>query len=1096
MTKNKISDNSIQINFPVVGIGASEGGLNALKKLLHNLPKQSGMAYVLVHPAPVIESVLPKMLSEETDIPVYEISDDINLVPDTIYIIPENKILTVYDGKLKLDYHDTGKKNMPIDLFFKSLARVYKGFARGIVLSGSGFDGTKGLKTIKEYGGSTMVQNPESAEFDSMPLSAIRAGAADFVLDIEEIPEQLKNINQAYEKNHAYGEQEPAITDDDVYKHIIRLLKMRTGNDFSHYKQPTIRRRIARRIVITKSSDAGTYLDLLRSDTTEQDALFNDVLIPVSYFFRDSKIFNTLTEAAFPQIVQAKGDNEGIRMWVAGCSTGEEAYSLAIALHEYLKDNNAADIKVQIFASDISEHVIAKARTGIYNHQDIQNIPEHLIKNYFTKIEGVYHINKVIRDRCIFAVHNFIKDPPFARMDLISCRNVIIYLDAFLQKKALNTFHYALRPNGILFLGKSETASSMSALFEPLAKHQKLYTRKNAVDNFVSTGIERQENIVVNKTVTPIKKQSTEPDFYKQANELLFSNYTPAGVIINDSKEIIHFHSDTEPFLFMPPGKPNFNLFKMLREGLAFDVRNALVKVKKSQQKIVKENIAIKGKEYLVTFEIMPLLSSGVENHYLIVFHQVNVTAEDSKRKGHRKGDAERIKELEAELEQMREDIRRVTEDQEISNEELQTANEELLSNSEELQTLNEKLETSAEELQSNNEELLTVNDELMDRQEQLVMARLYSEAIIETIREPLVVLNKEMRIKSANASFYRYFKTAEADVEGKYIFDVFSGQWNIGHFKEQLYRVLPERLKLDNIEIITNLPEVGERAMLLNIRPIINENLGEHMILLAIEDITQVRASNITLKLNNRELEENNKELTSFSYIASHDLQEPLRKIYAFSKLITDDKATSLSNDAAGYLDRILVSTKRMQRLIDDLLHYSQIGKVNEDELEEVDVKHVIEDAAAELKEVIEEKNAEVKIATIPSLNVVPLLVQQLFINLIGNALKYSRNDVRPFIKISYKIATGTEITRLGGNSDVTYCKIIIADNGIGFLPEQSKKIFEPFQRLHSKDKYEGTGIGLAICKKIMMKHKGYITADSVPGTGSTFNIYFPLKH
>jgi len=1095
MAKHNTQNSNSSVNFPVVGIGASAGGLDAFKKLLHNIPLKSGMAYVLVqHLAPDYESLLPEILRRETEIPVHEITDDINLLPNNIYIIPENKKLTVYDGKLKLDPRGEDGKNMSIDLFFNSLAEVHQGFSRGVILSGTGFDGTLGLKTIKERGGSTFVQNPDSAAFDGMPLSAIRAGAADFILEAEEIPAQLQQIDNAYENSHAY-EMEPVKADDDVYKHIIRLLRLRTGNDFSHYKQPTIRRRIARRMVITKSKNPESYLDLLRADKTEQDALFNDILIPVSYFFRDSKIFSNLTESVFPLILQKKSNKDGIRMWVAGCSTGEEAYSLAIALHEYLSDNTA-DIKVQIFASDISEQVISKARTGTYNQQEIQNVPEATLRNYFTKIEGVYHINKEIRDMCVFAVHNFVKDPPFAKMDLISCRNVMIYLDPFLQKKALNTFHYALRQHGILFLGKSETASNVPALFEPLVKNQKIYVRKNSTDNFVSMGVERYENITVGKPQSPNKKHDTEPDFYKQANEILFSQYTPAGVIINEHKEIIHFHANTEPFLFQPPGKPNFNIFKMLREGMAFELRNALVKVKNTQQKIKKENIALKGKDYLITFEVIPLNTSSIETHYLILFHQVFLTQEEKKRGSQRKGDTERIKQLEAELEQMREDIRRVTEDQEASNEELQSANEELLSNSEELQTLNEELETSAEELQSNNEELITVNDELMDRQEQLVVSRMYSEAIIETIREPLIVLNKEMRIKSANASFYRYFKTNETDIEGKNIFDVFSGQWNLNSFKDQLTRVLPDRLKLDDIEIVTHLPDLGERKMLLNIRPIINDNLGEHLILLAIEDITHIRAANITLQQNNRELEENNKELTSFSYIASHDLQEPLRKIYAFTKLVMDDEGTTLSEDAVSYQERILVSTKRMQRLIDDLLHYSHISKVNDEELEETDINHIIEEAATELNDIIIQKNVALKTASIPTLHVVPLLVHQLFLNLLGNAIKYSKTDEQPSIKITYKVVTGNEIKLLGADSTISYCKIIVADNGIGFLQEQSTRIFEPFQRLHAKDKYEGTGIGLAICKKIMIKHKGYITADSTPGEGSAFNLYFPLNN
>ena len=741
-------DHHSTIDFPVVGIGASAGGLDAYKLFLKNIPEKSGMAYVLVqHLAPGHASILPEILTRETQLPVYEITDNINIEPDSIYIIPENQTLTVFDGKLKLTPRDKATKiNMPIDIFFESLAEVYAGFARGVILSGTGFDGTLGLKAIKEAGGVTFVQDPDSAAFEGMPLSAIRAGAADFVLDVKQIPVQLQHIESAYENSHAYAQDDylAGKHDDDFFKHILRILRLRTGNDFSHYKQPTIRRRIARRMVVTQKENPLDYLNFVRNDKTEQDALFNDILIPVSYFFRDTKTFELFFETVFPAILKKKNSiKDTIRVWVAGCSTGEEAYSMAIGLHEFLADKTP-DIKVQLFATDISENVIAKARAGIYGRQEIQNVSETRLKNYFTKIEGAYHINKEIREVCVFAVHSFIKDPPFAKMDIISCRNVLIYLDPFLQKKALNAFHYGLKPHGFLFLGKSETTNQVVNLFEPILKNHKIFARKNTVDTFLPMPPDRFDP-PANKEqqIEQFNKNIIEKSFLKSANELLFSKYTPAGVIINEHKEIVHFHGDTSPFLLQPPGKPNFNILKIIRDSIAFELRTALLKVKTDKESILRENIHIKGKDYLLNLEIIPLENKSEEGHLLILFHKTTPTKKVEGGAAQRKTlQSERIKQLEAEIEQMRDDIRKVTEDQEVANEELQSANEELLSNSEELQTLNEELETSAEELQSNNEELISVNDELMDQHEQLTNARLYSEAIVETIREPLVVLN------------------------------------------------------------------------------------------------------------------------------------------------------------------------------------------------------------------------------------------------------------------------------------------------------------------------------------------------------------------
>ncbi|AWH86589.1 hypothetical protein HYN59_16390 [Flavobacterium album] len=1077
--------------FPIVGIGASAGGLDAFRRVVRNIPQETGMAYVLVqHLAPDYESLLPELIAKETSLPVYEITDEIHLAPDSIYIIPENKILTVTDGKLRLQPRENKKvPNMAIDIFLSSLAEVHKSFARGVILSGSGFDGTTGLRAIKEFGGVTFVQKPETAAFDSMPLSAIRTGAADFVLAPEEIPGKLQEIDTAYDNNRAYADNDQSgKSDDEFFRSVIKLLRLRTGNDFSHYKQPTIRRRIARRMVITKKEDPEAYLSFLKTDKKEQDALFDDILIPVSYFFRDSKIFDLLCEEAFPHILSRKDPEDSIRVWIAGCSTGEEAYSMAICLHEFLADK-APGIKVQLFASDISENVIAKARAGLYTWYDVQNVPEQRLKNYFTKSNGVYHINKEIRDMCVFAVHNFVKDPPFAKMDIISCRNVLIYLDPFLQKKALNTFHYALRGHGVLFLGKSESVGYSNNLFDPIVKGQKIFARKDTKDNRPPITYERGEAPLVSASFTNQKKKGgTEPDFLKKANEVLFSKYTPPGVIINENKEIVHFHGDTSPFLLPPPGKPNFNIYKMLREGLTFELRNALLKAKTGNDTIKKENITLKDKEYLVTLEIIPL-DNDLETHYMVLFHKI-MAAEGQSRSAQKKSDAERIKMLEAEIEQMREDIRRVTEDQEAANEELQSANEELLSNSEELQTLNMELETAAEELQSNNEELITVNDELMDRQEQLTVARLYSDGIIETIREPLIVLDRELRIKRANAAFYKYFQAASDEADGKVIFEVSPKHWNIEGLRTVLSTSVLERKKVEGLEVRVILPDSGERTMLLNISPITNENLEENLILLAIEDITDITRANIMLKQSNSELEENNKELASFSYMASHDLQEPLRKIHTFSKLINDDEGNRLSGDSRLYLERIMVSSRRMQRLTEDLLRYSHITSDDTSEMQDTNLDEIVKEALDDMSGKIKTCGADIDIAALPTVKAVPLLMRQLFLNLIGNSLKYCGSERVPAIRISYSRVSGGNAADTENPGDLY--KITVSDNGIGFLPEQAERIFEPFHRLHSKDKFEGTGIGLAICKKIVLYHNGFITAESQP-VGAAFHIYLP---
>ncbi|MEO8237642.1 MAG: CheR family methyltransferase [Flavobacterium sp.] len=1078
--------------FPVVGIGASAGGLDAFRKLLRAIPEDSGMAYVIVqHLSPDHDSKLTEILAQSTNIPVHEIINNINLVPDHIYIIPENHNLITYDGVLQLEKRSRNKlKNNTIDIFFESLAEVHKSFSIGVILSGTAYDGTLGLKKIKEQGGATIAQDPETAAFKSMPQSAIEADAADFVLAPENIPAQLLKIHNSYEINHGYSENENfSANEDEVLKKIINIIFLRSGNDFRHYKQATLGRRIARRMVNLKKDTLEGYYNILRNDKTEQDLLFNDLLIPVTYFFRDSNSFESLSKTVFPQLVQNAVDNN-LRIWVAGCATGEEAYSLAISLHEYLIENNFKEIRVQIFASDISEKCITKARTAIYSPQDIQQISESRIHNYFTKRDGYYHINKVIRDMCVFAIHNFIKDPPFAKIDLVSCRNVLIYFDAYLQNKVFTSFHYSLKEKGFLFLGKSETAANVQNLFEAFGKNEKIYSKKYAPGRYIPEsykpiGINR-EKFEVNE-----KKQAVETDFRKIASDLLFTKYTPAGVVINEHQEIVHFHGDTSPFLLPSPGKPNFNILKMAREGISFELRNALLKTAKQKEPIVKENIVVKNQPYLASFEVIPLDTNDL--HIMVLFYKKPLPELEENSKLKRKNaDQQRITDLENELSLLREDIKRVTEEQQTAFEELQTTNEELLSSSEELQAMNEELETSTEELQSNNEELMCVNDELMDRQEQLISLRVYSESIVITIREPLIIIDKDLVVKSANPAFYKYFNTTEQETEGHSFFEIGDCQWNLPEFKELLTKMLYDTLSIEDFKVNTYCKGIGKKTMMINARRIIDSKPAG-LILLALEDITDLESANALLKEKNNTLKKYNQELKLFSSAASHDLQEPLRKALMFCKRILDDKK-KLPESTIHNVERILFSITNMSQLILDIINYTQIELI-EKQYKKTDLNVVVKKTIQDLKDTITEKNAIIDSTNLPELDVIPYQIQQLFTNLISNAIKYSRPDIQPEIKIDVQEATATEIEEIMGNPHVFYIKIIIRDNGIGFGREYENRIFDPFYRLHSHDEYQGSGIGLTLSKKIVENHKGFITVSSTINRGTTFNLYFPQQ-
>lgn len=430
--KNKVKILSDNL-FPVVGVGASAGGLEAFKRLVKAIPVDSGMAYILVqHLDPAHESILADLLQRITKIPVEEIINNIKVEPDHIYIIPSNKLLTATDGVLQLSARSPkGYKNMPIDLFFSSLAEVHQSQAIGVVLSGSATDGTQGLKAIKSKGGITLAQDPQSATYESMPKSAIDTGVVDYILQPEMIPQKLLSLqatfNTAGDKTISEAE-----SDDIKFKEILSLLRSRKGVDFTYYKQTTIRRRIKRRVGMSLKGSIAEYLNYLKENTQEQDILYQDLLIPVTEFYRDPKLFNVLCDTVFPAFFKNRMSDEPLRIWVAGCSTGEEAYSIVMCLHEYLGDKS---FDVQVFATDISEIAIAKARSGLYTKSEVKNLSATRLQRFFTRSDGNFRVNKTVRDACVFAYHNYVKDPPFSKIDLVSCRNSLIYIQSNLQKK-------------------------------------------------------------------------------------------------------------------------------------------------------------------------------------------------------------------------------------------------------------------------------------------------------------------------------------------------------------------------------------------------------------------------------------------------------------------------------------------------------------------------------------------------------------------------------------------------------------------------------------------------------------------------------------
>jgi two-component system CheB/CheR fusion protein len=742
--------------FPIVGVGASAGGLEAFSELLRALPENPGLAIVFVqHLDPKHVSVLAELLKHEASMPVEEAGDGVRVERDHVYVIPRNRTITVNKGVLSLGPRDApGHQLTSIDLFFRSLAADQGIRSIGVVLSGSASDGALGLQAVKAAGGITFAQKPHTAKFDGMPRAAIDSGAVDFVGSPREIAAQLLQFRRLQLNASAVAHQVTMPAADTVVSRILSLVRTATGVDFSQYKPNTIQRRILRRAVLRRLESLEKYLDLLQSDPHEVEALYQDLLINVTEFFRDPETFRALQEQIFPRIIEErKRHDRQIRIWVPGCSTGEEVYSLAISLLEFLGDKEA-DLTVQIFATDINEAGLQKARAGIYPANAMQRVSPERLRRFFVSADGgSYQIQKRVRELCIFARHNLATDPPFSRLDLISCRNLLIYLGPALQERVMAVFHYALKPHGILMLGSSETVGPHADMFQILDKKHKFFERR-PVPSRVSFSFSMEQSVAEKKELHERAEALVEFDTLRETDRLLLARYAPPGVVVDEEMNILQFRGQTSRFLEPASGAASLNLLRMLKQGLAVEVKNALTKARKQNVTVRRERIPLTGNG-LINVEVMPFKHvAGQKRKYLIVFEQ-EPPAEPSERRGRGRRESSTDKELTQEnaglrheLATTKEYLQSIIEDQEAAHEELRSAAEEIQSSNEELQSTNEELETAKEELQSTNEELNTLNEELQNRNAQLTQMSNDLLNVLANVNMAIVILGNGFRIR------------------------------------------------------------------------------------------------------------------------------------------------------------------------------------------------------------------------------------------------------------------------------------------------------------------------------------------------------------
>jgi two-component system CheB/CheR fusion protein len=764
--------------FMVVGVGASAGGLEAFKQLLAHLPVDTGMAFVLImHLDPTHESALTELLAQVTQIPVSEIQDGMPVAPNHVYVIPPNTSLAIEGGSLRLGPRQRGRgRRRPIDSFLRSLAKDQNARAIGVILSGTADDGARGLEAIKAVGGITFAQIPESAKFEGMPRSAIATGHVDFVLNAEGVAKEIARISRRfYPASNRDEEQTARVAGKNDFSRILTLLRQATNVDFSLYKTNTLHRRIRRRMILNKLDGLEEYARYLSENAEEVKNLYEDILIKVTSFFRNRESFDVLKEKIFPQLIERRASDGALRIWVMGCSTGEEVYSIAMVFTEFTSERSV-HIPVQIFATDVNEKSLEHARAGLYSKNITADVSPERLRRFFTETKGGYRISKPLRDMCVFARQNVAADPHFSRMDLISCRNLLIYLESAVQKRLMPMLHHALNPNGILWLGSSETIGVATELFEPEDKKHRFYSRKPTAERprisyFTGSEARKNDRVPLTVEIMDAPAASGEKEARREADRIILARYAPASALVDEDLNVLQLRGDTTLYLERSLGKTTGNLLKLAHEELVLPIRAAVAKARKEEKFVRKKNLQVKydGVTSNVNLEVILLQHLPPhERFYLVLFETAEAEAEGRGQKaggGRRKSEGQRVKQLSQELAAARDYLQTVIEDYEAATEELQSTGEEVQSSNEELQSINEELETSKEELESSNEELTTLNEELNNRNTEL--ARLNSDLVnlLDSVQIPILMLDSELRIRRFTPAAEKLLNLLRTDV-------------------------------------------------------------------------------------------------------------------------------------------------------------------------------------------------------------------------------------------------------------------------------------------------------------------------------------------
>ncbi len=1190
-----------RIDFPIVALGASAGGLDAFRKLFDALPAGSGMAFILIqHLDPTHASMMVDLLAGHATMEIRQAADGMPLEREHVYVIPPAAYLSIHEGNFKLSApQERHGARLPFDFFLRSLAAEYGERAVCVILSGTGADGSLGLKTIKEKGGLVIVQSPDEAAYDGMPRSAIMTGFVDFVLPVAKIPEVL--IVHAARKQAVPPRQSIASKGDTPpwLGEVIDLLRTRTALDFTSYKLGTLRRRIERRMAMGGIVDGSRYLDILKQDSAELELLASDVLINVTNFFRDPKSFELLAEQIVPDLVRRHGTDRPLRVWVAGCSTGEETYSIAMLFLEEIAATKSA-VTLQVFASDVDADAVAFARDGIYPESIAADVSPTRLARFFRKEDRSYRVGSELRDLMVFAVHDVLTDPPFSRLDLISCRNLLIYLRPEAQQKVLLLFDFALVKGGILVLGGAETVANVGDRFEPLSKPHRIYRHIGrgwtAAVGF-SLGATGRIPLPAGRRVLP---GASPRDLTQRA---LVDAYAPASVLINRKGECLYYSGATDRYLRVAAGEPSRDLLAMVRDGLRGKLGVAIRQAGDDHTRAIVTGARVShgAGSVAVSIEVRPLQSEG-EPFLLVSF------LDEPEREGEEPTGgpasppdwASRIVELERELDATRKELDCAIHDLEISAAEQSAINEEAMSVNEEFQSTNEELVTSKEELQALNEELTALNSQLQETLERqrdtsndlhnildstgvatlfldsdlnirfftpaakslfrvittdigrpladltalatdpdliadartvltsfspfgreivaengawyvrrilpyrtqdnriegvvitfadisemkaaegaIQAARAYSESIIDTVRQPLVVLDNELCVVSANRSFCRMFAVEAEGVAERPLGTIAGHHAGALGLRAFLAEVQAEPSHVEDYEIEIELPTLGRRLLLLNARKLRDGPHGKPRILLAIDDITERRRVAEVLGAAKRAAEQANLGKSRFLAAASHDLRQPLQTLSflqgILAKNVTDERVLRL-------VDRLDETVKAMSGMLDTLLDINQLeAGIVRREITDFPVNRVLDELRRQFTP--QEADGRLDLRIVPSSVSVrsdQRLLTQMIGNLVSNAVKYTEAG---------KVLLGCR--RCGSR-----LRIEVWDTGIGIPSEELSAIFEEFHQLDNpaRERGKGVGLGLSIVQRLADLLGHAVDVRSRPGKGSVFSIEVPI--